>query len=69
VAQCPPLAVPSQGSISRDDFSFGSEVHFSCEPGYELTDEQPLICTAQLQWSASVPACIGMRATLLFSTL
>ena len=59
VALCPPLASPYRGSVNSQDFSVGSRVTFSCQDGYKLTDEQPLVCTVELQWSGLVPSCIG----------
>ncbi|NXM83659.1 CSMD1 protein, partial [Oenanthe oenanthe] len=39
------------------DFSIGSTVSFSCDPGYRLSHEEPLLCEKNHWWSHPLPTC------------
>ncbi|XP_041646633.1 E-selectin isoform X2 [Cheilinus undulatus] len=55
------VTVPYKGSVScthqYGDFSFNSSCQYSCEEGYQLSTQRPLICTASREWSEQPPTC------------
>lgn len=47
------------GQRHGSDFGVGSTVTFSCEPGYTLSDDEPLVCERNHQWNHALPSCDG----------
>nr|XP_032817255.1 CUB and sushi domain-containing protein 3-like isoform X3 [Petromyzon marinus] len=54
---CPDLPVPVHGRRLGGDFSIGSSVEFSCEPGFSLSHDLPLTCQDNHQWTQQLPTC------------
>ncbi|KAM9148116.1 complement receptor type 1 isoform 21-T23 [Pangshura tecta] len=58
--QCPsPPAIANGKPSSRDlaVFTTGTSVNYSCEPGYSLTGQASIYCTASGTWSPPPPQC------------
>ncbi|XP_036397589.1 CUB and sushi domain-containing protein 1-like [Megalops cyprinoides] len=54
---CIDPGIPVNGQRHENDFYVGALVTFSCEPGYSLSDEAPLECEPNFQWSRPLPSC------------
>lgn len=58
---CPKLEAPMNGRKLGKSHSVGHEVHFLCEPGYELVGSESRVCQESLTWSGQPTACRGER--------
>ena len=47
----------SNGERIGSTYTFGSQVRYSCNPGYELLGVERRICQADGTWTGSVPTC------------
>lgn len=56
---CPKLEAPINGRKLGKSHSMGHEVHFLCEPGYELVGSESRVCQESLTWSGQQTACRG----------
>uniref|UniRef100_A0A8C4WM24 CUB and Sushi multiple domains 3 n=1 Tax=Gopherus evgoodei TaxID=1825980 RepID=A0A8C4WM24_9SAUR len=56
---CLDPGIPVHGTRYGHDFSIGSTVSFSCDPGYRLSHEEPLLCEKNHWWSHPLPNCDG----------
>lgn len=56
---CLDPGIPVHGRRYGHDFSIGSTVSFSCDPGYRLSHEEPLLCEKNHWWSHPLPTCDG----------
>ncbi|NXH49107.1 CSMD3 protein, partial [Dicaeum eximium] len=54
---CLDPGIPVHGRRYGHDFSIGSTVSFSCDPGYRLSHEEPLLCEKNHWWSHPLPTC------------
>ncbi|XP_012879669.1 PREDICTED: CUB and sushi domain-containing protein 1-like [Dipodomys ordii] len=54
---CLDPGIPVNGRRQGSDFGIGATVTFSCEPGYTLSDDEPLLCEQSHQWSHALPSC------------
>ncbi|KAG5839258.1 hypothetical protein ANANG_G00203140 [Anguilla anguilla] len=54
---CPKLEVPNHGRKLGKLLAAGHEVHFLCEPGYELVGSETRLCQESLSWSGQQPSC------------
>ncbi|XP_060896293.1 fibulin-7 isoform X3 [Labrus mixtus] len=54
---CPKLDAPMNGRKLGRSHSVGHEVHFLCDPGYELVGSESRVCQDSLTWSGQQPAC------------
>ncbi|XP_036106445.1 CUB and sushi domain-containing protein 1 [Molossus molossus] len=54
---CLDPGIPVNGRRQGDNFSLQSTVTFSCDPGYTLSDEEPLVCERDHQWTHALPSC------------
>ncbi|KAL4642102.1 fibulin-7-like [Arapaima gigas] len=54
---CPLLQAPPNGRKLGQARGAGHEVHFVCEPGYELVGSQTRVCLQSLSWSGQQPRC------------
>uniref|UniRef100_A0A8C9R7N5 Fibulin-7-like n=1 Tax=Scleropages formosus TaxID=113540 RepID=A0A8C9R7N5_SCLFO len=54
---CPLLEAPPNGRRLGKARGAGHEVHFVCEPGYELLGPETRVCLHSLSWSGQQPRC------------
>uniref|UniRef100_A0A3B4YZT7 Fibulin-7-like n=1 Tax=Stegastes partitus TaxID=144197 RepID=A0A3B4YZT7_9TELE len=54
---CPKLDAPLNGRKLGKSHGVGHEVHFLCDPGYELVGAESRVCQESLTWSGQQPAC------------
>uniref|UniRef100_A0A7N8WVV0 Fibulin-7-like n=1 Tax=Mastacembelus armatus TaxID=205130 RepID=A0A7N8WVV0_9TELE len=54
---CMKLDAPVNGRKLGKSHSIGHEVHFLCDPGYELVGSESRICQENLIWSGQQPTC------------
>jgi len=62
VKRCPRLVAPSNGHMSctKEDFSYDTQCHFACNPGYKLVGSKSQACLAFAAWSGIPPKCRGL---------
>lgn len=60
---CLDPGVPVNGHRHGSDFGIRSTVTFSCDPGYTLSDDEPLVCERNHQWNHALPSCDGRWAS------
>ncbi|MED6251707.1 CUB and sushi domain-containing protein 1 [Ataeniobius toweri] len=56
---CLDPGIPVNGRRHGSSFSIGSHVSFTCNPGYTLSDQEPIVCEQNHQWSHALPSCDG----------
>ncbi|XP_061078641.1 fibulin-7 [Conger conger] len=54
---CPKLEVPGNGRKLGKVLAVGHEVHFLCDPGFELVGSETRACQESLSWSGQQPSC------------
>ncbi|MFT7810420.1 fibulin-7-like [Arapaima gigas] len=54
---CPKLEAPENGRKLGRVLAVGHEVHFLCEPGFELVGSESRVCQDSLSWSGQQPFC------------
>uniref|UniRef100_A0A5G2R948 CUB and Sushi multiple domains 1 n=1 Tax=Sus scrofa TaxID=9823 RepID=A0A5G2R948_PIG len=54
---CLDPGIPVNGHRHGSHFGIRSTVTFSCDPGYTLSDDEPLICERNHQWNHALPSC------------
>uniref|UniRef100_A0A2K5JNE5 CUB and Sushi multiple domains 1 n=1 Tax=Colobus angolensis palliatus TaxID=336983 RepID=A0A2K5JNE5_COLAP len=54
---CLDPGIPVNGHRHGSDFGIRSTVTFTCDPGYTLSDDEPLICERNHQWNHALPSC------------
>ncbi|XP_041089827.1 CUB and sushi domain-containing protein 2-like [Polyodon spathula] len=54
---CVDPGIPVNGQRHGNDFYVGALVMFSCDSGYTLSDNEPLECEPNFQWSRPLPSC------------
>ncbi|PKU44337.1 von willebrand factor type egf and pentraxin domain-containing protein 1 [Limosa lapponica baueri] len=54
---CGPPDMIENGSVEGEEFLLGSEVFYSCDPGFELQGPSRRICHVDKKWSPSAPSC------------
>ncbi|XP_066265871.1 E-selectin-like [Branchiostoma lanceolatum] len=58
--QCSPRTAPTNGGVSGGS-SFGDEVTFTCDSGYDLAGSATITCQAGGTWSNSDPTCTAVQ--------
>lgn len=58
---CLDPGIPVNGHRHGSHFGIRSTVTFSCNPGYTLSDDEPLVCERDRQWNHALPSCDGRR--------
>lgn len=56
---CLDPGIPVNGRRHGSSFSTGSSVSFTCDPGYTPSDQEPIVCEQNHQWSHALPSCDG----------
>lgn len=64
---CLDPGIPVNGRRHGSSFSIGSRVSFTCDPGYTLSDQEPIVCEQNHQWSHALPSCDGENLSSIFS--
>ncbi|XP_019633411.1 PREDICTED: uncharacterized protein LOC109476834 [Branchiostoma belcheri] len=64
VGQCPILTAPANGAVSGSN-SYGDEITFTCNTGYNLVGSSTLTCQLDLTWSRSAPKCLIVQCPVL----
>ena len=61
---CPRLSAPPNGHMSctKEDFSYNTQCHFACNPGYRLVGSKSQACLAFAAWSGIPPKCRGLQS-------
>ena len=61
ITVCPPLTPPSHGHLTpiMNQYTYGTVVTFSCDPGYDLVGMSTTTCIDDGQWSVDTPQCKG----------
>ncbi|NP_444401.2 CUB and sushi domain-containing protein 1 precursor [Mus musculus] len=54
---CLDPGIPVNGQRHGSNFGIRSTVTFSCDPGYTLSDDEPLVCEKNHQWNHALPSC------------
>uniref|UniRef100_H0WLJ2 CUB and Sushi multiple domains 1 n=1 Tax=Otolemur garnettii TaxID=30611 RepID=H0WLJ2_OTOGA len=54
---CLDPGIPVNGHRHGSNFGIRSTVTFSCDPGYTLSDNEPLLCERNHQWNHALPSC------------
>ncbi|XP_070454474.1 CUB and sushi domain-containing protein 1 isoform X2 [Equus przewalskii] len=54
---CLDPGIPVNGRRHGSNFGIRSTVTFSCDPGYTLSDDEPLVCERNHQWNHALPSC------------
>lgn len=62
---CLDPGIPVNGRRHGSSFSTGSSVSFTCDPGYTLSDQEPIVCEQNHQWSHALPSCDGEESFLI----
>ena len=55
---CGDPGVPDNGQAHGDIYNYTSIVAFSCNKGYNLSNDSEIECLSNGQWNASIPICI-----------
>lgn len=66
---CLDPGIPVNGRRHGSSFFIGSRVSFTCDPGYTLSDQEPIVCEQNHQWSHALPSCDGENLSFTFSFL
>lgn len=61
---CPKLDAPLNGRKLGKSHSVGHEVHFLCDPGYEIVGSESRVCQESLAWTGQQPTCQGLHRVL-----
>lgn len=56
---CLDPGIPVNGKRHGNNFAIGSRVTFSCDQGYTLSDDEPIVCERNHQWNHALPSCDG----------
>ncbi|XP_060586153.1 P-selectin-like, partial [Ruditapes philippinarum] len=56
--ECGEVEAPTNGTMNVSGLTFGNNVTFQCEEGYEIKGTDMIRCVSTGSWSASVPTCI-----------
>ncbi|KAM7406247.1 hypothetical protein PAMP_000635 [Pampus punctatissimus] len=63
---CLDPGIPVNGRRHGSIFSIGSHVSFTCDPGYTLSDQEPIVCERNHQWSHALPSCDALCGGYVF---
>ena len=58
IVECSDPGAPVNGHTMSNNFTYGSTVTFSCDPGYKLQGNETALCQANGQWSSNIPFCL-----------
>uniref|UniRef100_A0A8C5X9R7 Fibulin 7 n=1 Tax=Malurus cyaneus samueli TaxID=2593467 RepID=A0A8C5X9R7_9PASS len=58
-ASCPALQAPADGRKFGTKYLVDHEVHFTCDPGFQLLGSSTRMCQANGSWTGQEPRCAG----------
>lgn len=56
-----------RGKVHGNSFSFGDEIYYTCDDGYELRGNSHRVCNFAGSWSGRPPICIGVTCKSLLA--
>ena len=57
LVDCGDPGIPNNGQRTGDDFTYQSNVRYSCDSGYELIGNTTITCEADALWNPPTPTC------------
>eukprot|EP00063_Salmo_salar_P060825 XP_014035660.1 PREDICTED: CUB and sushi domain-containing protein 1-like isoform X3 [Salmo salar] len=63
---CLDPGIPVNGKRFGNNFAIGTRVTFSCDQGYTLSDEKPIVCERNHQWNHALPSCDALCGGYIF---
>ncbi|CAG5854549.1 unnamed protein product [Menidia menidia] len=63
---CLDPGIPVNGRRHGSSFSIGSQVSYTCDAGYTLSDQDPIVCEQIHQWSHALPSCDALCGGYVF---
>nr|XP_028567204.1 sushi, von Willebrand factor type A, EGF and pentraxin domain-containing protein 1 [Podarcis muralis] len=58
IASCTGLSRPMNGTIRGEGRTYGSVVHYECDPGFQLNGPGKRTCQADQNWDGDEPICL-----------
>lgn len=68
-ASCPALQAPADGRKFGSKYLVDHEVHFACDPGFQLLGSSTRMCQANGSWTGQEPRCAGTAHSLPWNVL
>lgn len=68
-ASCPALHAPADGRKFGTKYLVDHEVHFACDPGFQLLGSSTRMCQANGSWTGQEPRCAGTAHPLPWNGL
>lgn len=68
-ASCPALQAPVDGKKFGTKYLVDHEVHFACDPGFQLLGSSTRMCQANGSWTGQEPRCAGTAHSLPWNVL
>uniref|UniRef100_A0AAV2LT87 CUB and Sushi multiple domains 1 n=1 Tax=Knipowitschia caucasica TaxID=637954 RepID=A0AAV2LT87_KNICA len=65
---CLDPGIPVNGRRQGSSFSIGSRVSFTCDAGYTLSDQEPIVCEQNHQWNHALPSCDALCGGYVYGT-
>lgn len=59
LVDCGDPGTPENGFRIGSKHEYGSEVSFSCDPGFQLSGSQTRSCQSSGRWSGTLPVCMS----------
>lgn len=56
-AECPSENDPAHGKVQNDKLTYGGNLIYSCNAGYELKGNEKRTCGSDRKWSGEAPTC------------
>ncbi|XP_037549410.1 CUB and sushi domain-containing protein 1 [Nematolebias whitei] len=63
---CLDPGIPVNGHRHGGSFSIGSHASFTCDSGYTLSDQEPIVCELSHQWNHALPSCDALCGGYVF---
>uniref|UniRef100_A0A8C6KQM8 CUB and Sushi multiple domains 1 n=1 Tax=Nothobranchius furzeri TaxID=105023 RepID=A0A8C6KQM8_NOTFU len=63
---CLDPGIPVNGRRHGGSFAIGSQASFTCDAGYTLSDQEPIVCDQNHQWSHALPSCDALCGGYVF---
>lgn len=66
VKNCGDPGAPANGLKIGNEFTYGKDVWFDCNPGFKLQGSSQRICEATGTWSGTQATCVGKNSLNLY---